>query len=395
MILNPFLHLRLLTDADGNQMFELGAPRRESGMKTLFLPRREFPELFDLFLELSQTSLTLLDIENDLTERDCKLLAAHNVLLDKTEVPTPPMFACWLDEIAVAENFADNGGSLIVNEFFRFEDAKDFQTLASRRLSGMLANHPVAWVTDAGTEITLGYWLRGELLEIVKCFTAKEPPPISLSAAQIAVLRQARILVDADYTKRRRAEWNAKFAEAADFFRREHYVLLESILPAEQCAAVGEYFRRLQNAGFMLLDDGQVERRYGVYRDPLTVYLHRQLAFAISRATGEKVIPSYVYAANYIEDAVLKPHTDRPQCEFTMSMQIAYAPALKPREKSPWALCLDDLRENRVESYLACGDGLIYKGCELVHYRDALPKNHQSTSIFFHYVNENFTGGLD
>jgi hypothetical protein len=44
--------------------------------------------------------------------------------------------------------------------------------------------------------------------------------------------------------------------------------------------------------------------------------------------------------------------------------------------------------------YLASGDALIYKGRELIHYRYSLPENHQSTSLFFHYVPKNFAGHL-
>jgi len=40
------------------------------------------------------------------------------------------------------------------------------------------------------------------------------------------------------------------------------------------------------------------------------------------------------------------------------------------------------------------GDGLIYSGCELPHSRDRLPPGNTSTSLFFHYVREGFTGPL-
>jgi hypothetical protein len=40
------------------------------------------------------------------------------------------------------------------------------------------------------------------------------------------------------------------------------------------------------------------------------------------------------------------------------------------------------------------GDGLIYSGRELPHSRDRLPQGNTSTSLFFHYVREGFTGRL-
>jgi hypothetical protein len=48
-----------------------------------------------------------------------------------------------------------------------------------------------------------------------------------------------------------------------------------------------------------------------------------------------------------------------------------------------------------VTVYQALGDGLAYRGTQLPHYRDRLGEGQTSTSIFFHYVTENFTGSLD
>lgn len=44
--------------------------------------------------------------------------------------------------------------------------------------------------------------------------------------------------------------------------------------------------------------------------------------------------------------------------------------------------------------FLASGDGLVYQGRELIHYRYSLPKGHKSTSLFFHYVPKDFVGDL-
>jgi hypothetical protein len=48
-----------------------------------------------------------------------------------------------------------------------------------------------------------------------------------------------------------------------------------------------------------------------------------------------------------------------------------------------------------VTVFQAIGDALLYRGRELPHSRDALPEGHTSTSIFFHYVREDFAGSLD
>lgn len=118
--------------------------------------------------------------------------------------------------------------------------------------------------------------------------------------------------------------------------------------------------------------------------------------------------------ASYIEDADLAPHLDREQCEYSISFQVDYLP--EPENGvSPWGLYVSPLKEDQTESInlswdefpednstnqevmkinLKNGDGLVYKGRELIHYRYKLPKNHQSTSLFFHYVAHDYQGQL-
>ena len=45
--------------------------------------------------------------------------------------------------------------------------------------------------------------------------------------------------------------------------------------------------------------------------------------------------------------------------------------------------------------YQALGDGLAYRGTRLPHYRSKLGEGQTSTSIFFHYVSEDFVGSLE
>jgi hypothetical protein len=47
-----------------------------------------------------------------------------------------------------------------------------------------------------------------------------------------------------------------------------------------------------------------------------------------------------------------------------------------------------------VAADLAVGDFLLYRGRELVHYRDELPAEHRSTSLLFLYVPDGYSGQL-
>jgi hypothetical protein len=93
-----------------------------------------------------------------------------------------------------------------------------------------------------------------------------------------------------------------------------------------------------------------------------------------------------------LSGAELKKHTDREQCEFSVTLCLDYSP--EPERETPWPIRLDT-PTGQVTVYQAIGDGLAYRGTQLPHYRDVLPDGQTSTSIFFHYVRADFSGSLD
>jgi hypothetical protein len=95
--------------------------------------------------------------------------------------------------------------------------------------------------------------------------------------------------------------------------------------------------------------------------------------------------------AAYQSGARLEKHIDREQCEFSITLCIDYSP--EPTAATPWPLRLETPRGTVTVSQ-ALGDGLLYRGRELPHYRATLADGNTSTSVFFHYVAESFSGSL-
>jgi len=104
------------------------------------------------------------------------------------------------------------------------------------------------------------------------------------------------------------------------------------------------------------------------------------------------VKPSYVYFGSYLSGAELKKHTDREQCEFSVTVCLDFSP--EPELATSWPIRLDT-PEGPVKVYQALGDGLVYRGPRVPHYRHVLGEGLTSTSIFFHYVAADFEGSLD
>jgi hypothetical protein len=151
------------------------------------------------------------------------------------------------------------------------------------------------------------------------------------------------------------------------------------------------YYRRLIRQGRVALGDYQSARRYVAHNEPVARFFHLQLTGAVEQLVGEPVKPSYVYFASYQSGATLERHTDREQCEFSLTFCLDYSP--EPETCTAWPIHLDAPR-GRVTIKQALGDALLYRGRELPHWRDRLPEGHTSTSIFFHYVPANFSGSL-
>jgi hypothetical protein len=95
--------------------------------------------------------------------------------------------------------------------------------------------------------------------------------------------------------------------------------------------------------------------------------------------------------ASYLSGAELKKHTDREQCEFSITLCLDFSP--EPAQQTPWPIKLDTAT-GTVTVYQSLGDGLAYRGTRLPHYRDALADGRTSTSIFLHYVSADFKGSL-
>ncbi|MEQ1763689.1 MAG: hypothetical protein ABL984_11135 [Pyrinomonadaceae bacterium] len=401
--LNPYLQLQ--TVGDGSEEFILSAPQKGRGLQAVRIEKALRPELFELFAELSSTSLDFLQPESDISDSDRRFLAESGILVEPNAVPKLPSFACDLSDV---NPVSVTGGPLQVNSHFRF-DPFDLSTFTAKIRDAHLSPfRPIAWTRSSVFGVDMGYWLEPSDAAVISCFSPGEEVGPGLDSELRGRLLAAEILVDNDLTEQTNQDRQRSLDSASDSFRSKGYGVIEWLLPTHQMKAYRRFYREYVSQGFMPFGDNQVPNRYRQHNEPLAAFLHHRLQPLMSIMAGEEVIPSYVYAASYKGGAVLDPHVDRPQCEYSISFQVDYEPEASDH-LSPWALCVEPLggRERHEINWgtiqpeaaqkfnLASGDALFYKGCELVHYRDALPEGHRSTSLFFHFVYADFAGNLD
>lgn len=312
-------------------------------------------------------------------------------------------FYCLLDELPLhllpmhvrktLSRVPQNRGSLMLSPECHIAPAEEFprEVIATDELlSAFASNGVIAWVRD-GSGCMLPFWLGPQYEAFVNEVRSGESVPPSVSTEMIAVLTGAGILVEREAEEKKLQNRADKNSRTATLFRSKGYAPLPSLLHPFHVAALRRYCRALIRSGRIHLGDAQSSRRYAVHNEPVARFFHQQFTPLFSAIAGEPLKPSYVYLASYLSGAELKKHTDREQCEYSITFCLDFSP--EPMLATPWAICLDTLN-GPIKVYQALGDGLAYRGTQLAHYRSVLGPGQTSTSIFFHYVSESFKGSL-
>ena len=293
------------------------------------------------------------------------------------------------DFLVPAESRQHRPGEFVVSPHVTLADPA---AIGLKFAANVAVGSDVAWVRDTNTFVVLPYQLRSATAKVLRATTAGSPIRGELSPQTLAALAQAGILINPKRNvmceKSFRAEQQRRLAK----FQRGGYSPLGSPIHPFHIGALRKYLRYKVRTGAIWLGDAQSKRRYVAHNEPVVRYFHHQLTQLMSATVGQTVKPSYVYFASYQDGADLKKHTDREQCEFSITMQIDFSP--EPRGKTPWPICLD-VNGKTVTVRQALGEALLYKGIELPHFRSRIPKGCTSTSIFFHYVPVGFKGSLD
>lgn len=250
----------------------------------------------------------------------------------------------------------------------------------------------IIWVRDVGSKALQPFWLGSELWNMLASAHPGEPTPSALSPQACRTLMMANILVPENLASRRREKWQDIVSFVRPQFQSRGYAPVGRLIHPFHIASLRRYYRNQLRTGKLHRGDGQSPLRYISYNDPVCQFFHRQLTAAMSAFAGEPLKPSYVYLASYQAGAVLEKHTDREQCDFSATFCLDYAP--EPRDATPWPLELHK-KSGTVRVFQAIGDALLYRGCQLPHSRDKLAEGHNSTSIFFHYVRQDFAGSLN
>lgn len=129
-------------------------------------------------------------------------------------------------------------------------------------------------------------------------------------------------------------------------------------------------------------EERKVFFRKEVHSHAIFKALHFHMIDRANEIFREAVKPSYCFVAMYDDERSICPlHTDRPQCKFTIDVCLDHG--------EPWELFVND------QPYvLNPGDAVCYSGTDHPHYRNKIKPGNFCDLAFFHFVPENFSGGL-
>ena len=169
-------------------------------------------------------------------------------------------------------------------------------------------------------------------------------------------------------------------------FKKNGYQLIKGAISKELADFCYQYFLNKRAVAKYLFDekyispfteyfgvwnDSQVPETYSHYADIVMETLLQQVKPIMEKKSETKLIETYSYARIYKKGDELKRHKDRYSCAISTTMNLG---------GDDWPIFLEpDIKVN-----LKPGDMLMYRGCELEHWREPFT-GENCGQVFLHY----------
>lgn len=167
-------------------------------------------------------------------------------------------------------------------------------------------------------------------------------------------------------------------------FENNKYTVVRNFLDKDFIRLVSTYMQNYINRGNYKPDrDGDDSSKICWYSDPLVEVILDLCKEGVEQQTSLELIPTYSYTRVYRGGEELIPHTDRPSCEISVTCNV-YA-------NTKQAVYMQDELNGKdpVEIFLEPGDAIIYKGCDVKHWRKKLSPEELNAQFMLHYVDKN------
>jgi hypothetical protein len=171
---------------------------------------------------------------------------------------------------------------------------------------------------------------------------------------------------------------------SADVFEKNGCVRVNEFLDLHTVSIVSQYLEnRIRRGEWVEGNEGaQAASKLFYYADPLIEALMLACKAGVEEVTGKELLPTYSYSRVYQPGEELAPHTDRPSCEVSVTVNIATKGEISP-------IYMQYAENATEEHFLSPGDAVVYKGCEAKHWRKPLHSGQLNVQFMLHYVDKN------
>ena len=187
----------------------------------------------------------------------------------------------------------------------------------------------------------------------------------------------------------------------AEFFKKHGYVKIENFIGQDVATLLYSYvLYEVKRLEFLesnyLIDKNKIDSdlwgRFGDQQSPdfckygdflMDTLLDCSLK-KVEEYTGKKLVSNYTYHRLYTTDSELTIHKDRPSCEISTTLCLGYNNQNLKDQNWNWPMYVSKDETNGKPVHMNPGDMIIYRGCELYHWREPFPGlNH--AQVFLHY----------
>tara|TARA_B100000424_G_scaffold13816_2_gene10192 strand:+ start:4502 stop:6553 length:2052 start_codon:yes stop_codon:yes gene_type:complete len=173
-----------------------------------------------------------------------------------------------------------------------------------------------------------------------------------------------------------------------DFF----LVTVNDVLDANILNLCKAYYKETISNNVWELGDRQAHR-YKAHNEPMSRFLHYEILPLIEKLAGKPLKPTYTYLSAYVKGADLPGHTDRADCEYTVSFIIdkpdncewpIYVHKKRQPEKYKGRYPENPPKEECVPVDCNAGGLMMFQGTDRIHFREKFDQDYYNI-ILLHY----------
>jgi len=168
--------------------------------------------------------------------------------------------------------------------------------------------------------------------------------------------------------------------------------IVNNVIHDELKVLLKNYYKETIANNVWPLGDRQ-SNRYKAHNEPMSRLLHYECLPLIEKIVNCSLRPTYTYLSAYVKGADLPAHTDRQDCEYTVSFIVD-----KP-ENSNWNIYVDKYQQpikykgrfdetppldNCVPVDCDAGGLMLFQGTDHIHFRDKLEYDYYNI-LLLHY----------